>query len=327
MIGRDNEQTPHLGDSVLDSALDSVPVGAIEAGGTKFVCGIGSVDGEIHDRISFPTGPPEETLAQAIDYFAGRGVQAIGVGSFGPIDLRAGSAKYGFVTTTPKVGWANFDFLGTLRRSFDVPYGWDTDVNAAAYGEAIWGAARGLDSCVYYTIGTGVGVGVYAEGRLLHGLLHPEGGHLRLRRHPDDTFAGCCPYHGDCLEGMAAGPALQARWGVPGHELAADHPAWEIEAHYIAESIAAAVLLLSPRRIILGGGVMQQEHLLPLIRQRAAASLNGYVAASELAEGLGEYIVAPGLGTQSGLRGALALGIRALEQSRSGLGDSSLSGI
>ncbi|NGZ75092.1 ROK family protein [Saccharibacillus alkalitolerans] len=301
------ERAPHSGRPAV--------IGAIEAGGTKFVCGIGDDNGSIHDSISFPTGRPEETLRRAIDYFSESGVKAIGVGSFGPIDLRPESRTYGFVTTTPKPGWNGFDFLGALRGSFGVPCGWDTDVNAAAYGEAIWGAARGLDSCVYYTIGTGVGIGVYAEGRLLHGLLHPEGGHMRLRRHPDDGFAGVCPYHGDCLEGMASGPALEARWGTKGHELAEDHPAWEMEAHYIAESVASAILLLSPRRVILGGGVMQQQHLLPLIRRKAADILNGYVAAPELAEGLDDYIVAPGLGTQSGLRGALALGIRALERS------------
>ncbi|WP_245608580.1 ROK family protein [Saccharibacillus sacchari] len=306
MTDRDSNKT--------ERAIDaSAVIGAIEAGGTKFVCGIGTPDGNITDRISFPTVQPEETLRRVIDYFEGKNVQAIGIGSFGPIDLRTGSETYGFVTTTPKPGWSGFDFLGTLRRSFDVPCGWDTDVNAAAYGEAMWGAARGLNDCAYYTIGTGVGVGVYAGGRLLHGLLHPEGGHVPVRRHPNDGFAGRCPYHGDCLEGMASGPAIEERWGVPGHELAPDHPAWEIEAHYIAESVATTILLLSPRKIILGGGVMQQKHLLPLIRRRVAELLNGYVAAPELAEGLDDYIVSPGLGTQSGLKGALALGIRALK--------------
>ncbi len=296
----------------------SAVIGAIEAGGTKFVCGIGTADGELLDRVSFPTGRPDETLGRAIDYFADKSVAAIGIGSFGPIDLRPGSSTYGFVTTTPKPGWSGCDFLGALRRRFDVPYGWDTDVNAAAYGEAVWGAAAGLDSCLYYTIGTGVGIGVYAEGRLLHGLLHPEGGHTLPRRHQGDGFAGVCPYHGDCLEGMASGPALQARWGVPGHELSADHPAWEIEAHYIAQSVSSAILLLSPRKVILGGGVMQQEHLLPLVRRDVAKNLNGYVAAEDLAEGAGldGYIVSPGLGTESGLRGALALGIRALREAR-----------
>lgn len=291
-------------------------IGAIEAGGTKFVCGIGYADGTIVDRISFPTGAPEETLRRAADYFAGRNVQAIGVGSFGPIDLRPGSGTYGFVTTTPKPGWSGYDFLGELRRRFDVPYGWDTDVNAAAYGEAIWGAAVGLDDCVYYTIGTGVGIGVYAGGRLLHGLLHPEGGHIPVRRHPGDGFAGRCPYHGDCLEGMASGPAIEDRWGVKAHELAPDHPAWEIEAHYVAQSVATAILLLSPRKVILGGGVMQQKHLLPLIRSSVAKLLNGYVAAPELGVGLDDYIVEPGLGTESGLKGALALGVRALESAK-----------
>lgn len=288
-------------------------IGAIEAGGTKFVCGIGDEKGEIRESVSFPTTSPDETLGKAIAFFRGKGVEAIGIGSFGPIDLRPGSPTYGHVTTTPKPGWANCDFLGTLRELFDVPYGWDTDVNAAALGEVRWGAARSLDSCLYYTIGTGVGIGVYAEGSLVHGLVHPEGGHTPVRRHPDDAFAGLCPFHGDCLEGMAAGPALEARWRVKGHELPADHRAWEIEAFYIAQSITGAVLLNSPEKVILGGGVMQQSQLFPLVRAAVKRNLNGYVSAGELLERIDDYIVPPGLGPQAGLYGALALGLDALQ--------------
>jgi fructokinase len=293
-------------------------IGAIEAGGTKFVCGIGNERGHIEDRVSFPTEHPEETLQRVIDYFKDKGVEAIGIGSFGPIDIDPSSPTYGYVTTTPKPGWGNYDFLGAMKRAFDVPYGWDTDVNAAAFGEATWGAAKGLDSCLYYTIGTGVGVGVYSEGRLVHGLVHPEGGHVLTRRHPDDGFAGVCPYHGDCLEGMAAGPALEKRWGVKGAELGADHPAWGIEAFYIAQAVSSAILLLSPKRVILGGGVMKQEQLFPLVRGEVRRLLAGYVRADAIEGegGLDAYIVPPGLGDNAGLSGALALGRAALEGAR-----------
>ncbi|MGN7764336.1 ROK family protein [Paenibacillus sp. 22594] len=286
-------------------------IGAIEAGGTKFVCGIGDESGKILNRLSLPTGHPDQTLPQVIQYFQDKQVEAIGVGSFGPIDINPESPTYGYVTTTPKPGWENYDVLGTLRRAFPVPYGWDTDVNAAAYGEAKWGAAQGLSSCLYYTVGTGVGVGVYSEGKTIHGLVHPEGGHVLTRRHPEDEFAGVCPYHGDCLEGMAAGPAIEARWGKKGHELPPGHIAWEMEAFYIAQSITNAILLLSPHKIILGGGVMQQLQLLPLIRQAVLRNLNGYVSSSAILQHIDEYIVSPGLGQQAGLCGALALGLAA----------------
>lgn len=288
-------------------------IGGIEAGGTKFVCGVGNERGEVVDSISFPTEDPETTLGKAIAYFKEKSVDAIGIGSFGPIDLRLGSPTYGYVTTTPKPGWGNVDFLGTLRREFDVPCGWNTDVNAAAFGEATWGAAKGLKSCLYYTVGTGIGIGVFLEGRLVQGLVHPEGGHMLTRRHPGDDFAGLCPYHGDCLEGMASGPAIEARWNVKGHDLPSNHPAWEMEAYYIAQSITGAVLLNSPEKVILGGGVMQQSQLFPLIREAVKANLNGYVSAGEIAERMDEYIVPPGLGQQAGLCGAFALGLAALQ--------------
>ncbi len=288
-------------------------IGAIEAGGTKFVCGIGNEHGEILDRISFPTDEPEQTTQRAADYFKNKGIEALGVGSFGPLDLDTDSPTYGHVTTTPKPGWANYDLLGHLRRELNVPAGFDTDVNAAAFGEARWGAAQGLDSCVYYTVGTGIGVGVYAGGQRVHGLVHPEGGHVPVRRHPDDDFAGTCPYHGDCLEGMAAGPALGKRWGQGGDTLPENHPAWEIEAHYLAEAVTGVILLLSPKKVILGGGVMHQQQLFPLIREKVSRNLNGYVASSVL-DDPDTYIVPPGLGDNAGLAGSLALGIEALKQ-------------
>jgi fructokinase len=287
-------------------------IGAIEAGGTKFVCGVGREDGTIEDRIDFPTESPERTLGNVKQYFRDKAVQAIGIGSFGPIDIDPSSAAYGSVTTTPKPGWANFNFLEAMRETFTIPYGWDTDVNAAAFGEAKWGAARGLDSCVYYTIGTGVGIGVYAQGKLVHGLVHPEGGHILTRRHPDDSFEGSCPYHGDCLEGMSSGPAIEKRWGKKGHTLPADHPAWEIEAFYIAHAVAASILMLSPKKVILGGGVMKQEQLFPLIRSEVQRVLAGYVRHDYILSQIDDYIVPPGLGDNAGLSGALALGLQAL---------------
>jgi len=283
--------------------------GAIEAGGTKFVCGIGNGAGEIEERIQFPTGRPAETLEQTLAFFRGKKVAAIGVGSFGPLDINRDSPTYGCVTTTPKPGWSGYDFVGTLRAAFDVPIGWDTDVNAAALGEATWGAAQGLDSCAYYTVGTGIGVGVYAEGRLVHGLVHPEAGHVLIRRHPNDDFEGICPYHGDCLEGLAAGPALQARWQANGTELPADHPAWEREAYYLGHAIAGTILTLSPKKVILGGGVMKREHLYPMIREEVLKRLNGYVRSSAILNGIDEYIVPPGLGEHAGVIGALALAL------------------
>ena len=287
-------------------------IGAIEAGGTKFVCGVGDEHGNILDRVSFPTERPEPTLERVMAYFRDKEGEGIGIGTFGPIDMDPESATYGCVTTTPKPGWSGYDFLGTMKREFDVPFGWDTDVNAAAYGEAMWGAAKGLDSCVYYTIGTGIGVGVYAQGRLVHGLLHPEGGHVLIRRHPDDTYEGCCPYHGDCLEGMAAGPAIERRWGIKGSELAPDHPAWPLEAYYIGQALASTILLLSPKKIILGGGVMHQKQLFPMIREEVKRNLNGYVAHDAILKRIDDYIVPPGLGDNAGLCGALALGLAAL---------------
>ncbi|MFM9279737.1 ROK family protein [Paenibacillus jiagnxiensis] len=286
-------------------------IGAIEAGGTKFICGVGNEKGEIENRISYATEEPERTLEQALTFFRDQDVEAIGIGSFGPIDLNRSSPNYGRVTTTPKPGWSGFDFVGYLKRSYPVPIGFDTDVNAAVFGEAKWGAARGLDSCVYYTIGTGVGVGVYAEGRLVHGLVHPEGGHVLTRRHQEDGFGGLCHYHGDCLEGMASGPAIEKRWGVKGSELPSDHPAWEMEAYYLAQAISGVILLLSPKKVILGGGVMHQKQLFPLIRKEVAQNLNGYVASPLLLNHMDSYIVPPGLGDNAGLCGALALGIEA----------------
>jgi fructokinase len=286
--------------------------GGIEAGGTKVVCAVGTGPEDLRAETRFPTTTPEETLGRAISFFrdvqAGEPITAIGIGSFGPLGPTPGRADYGYITSTPKPGWANADFAGTVGRALGVPVGFDTDVNAAALGEWRWGAARGLDTFIYLTIGTGVGGGGMVNGGLMHGLVHPEMGHIRLPRDPQaDPFPGHCPYHGDCLEGLASGPAVEARWGVRGETLPEDHPAWALEAHYLALACVTFICTLSPQRIILGGGIMSQEHLFPPIRREVLRLLNGYVRSPEITERIEEYIVPPGLGNRAGALGAIAL--------------------
>lgn len=291
-------------------------IGAIEAGGTKIVCGIGNEQGHIEKRISFPTESPDIVFNKIVDFFKNESIDALGVGTFGPIDVNRNSSTYGHITSTPKPGWNNVDVLGRLKAHFNVPIGFDTDVNGAALGEAKWGSAKGLKSCVYYTVGTGVGVGVYVEGNLVHGLLHPEAGHIPVKRHPEDSFEGFCPYHKDCLEGVAAGPAIERRYGVKGHELSSDHQAWKIEAYYLGQALISTILLLSPERIILGGGVMHQEQLFPLIREEVVRNLNGYVQHEMILQNIDQYIIPPGLGDNAGLSGAVALGLLEYEAAK-----------
>ncbi|MCR8659054.1 ROK family protein [Paenibacillus endoradicis] len=288
-------------------------IGAIEAGGTKIICGIGNEYGQIERKVSFPTETPTIAMVKINEFFANEQLDALGVGTFGPIDVNKSSETYGYITTTPKPGWGNFNILAELRKTIEVPIGFDTDVNGAALAEATWGSAKGVKSCVYYTIGTGVGVGVYAEGHLIHGLLHPEAGHIPVKRHPDDKYEGFCPYHKDCLEGVAAGPAIERRYGVKGAELSVDHEAWNLVAYYIAQALTSTVLLLSPEKIILGGGVMHQEQLFPLIHEQLQQNLNGYVQHPMILENIDQYVIAPGLGDEAGLCGAIAIGLLALE--------------
>jgi fructokinase len=285
-------------------------LGAIEAGGTKFVCGIGTGPDDLK-IVQFPTSAPELTVQQAVTFFreeAGRRLEAIGIGSFGPIDLHRSSPTYGHITSTPKPGWANYDLVGSLTKELDVPIWFDTDVNAALLGENKWGAAQGLTDAIYLTIGTGVGGGAMVFGHLLHGLVHPEIGHLRLPHDLSrDPFPGICPYHGDCLEGLACGPAMQARWGAPAGTLASDHEAWALEAHYLALALVNLTVTLSPQRILLGGGVMQQAHLFDLIRRDFKSIMNNYLENAELNDHLDRFIQPPGLAGRSGVLGALVL--------------------
>jgi fructokinase len=285
-------------------------LGAIEAGGTKFVCGIGNENGDIIEKISFPTTTPEETLQLVTDYFKDKQIEALGVGSFGPIDLNQESSTYGFITSTPKKHWKNVNLLGELKKQLDVPMAFDTDVNAAALGELEWGAAKGLDSCIYMTVGTGIGVGAVSEGKVIHGMLHPEMGHILVRRHEDDTYKGNCPFHGDCLEGMASGPAIENRWGQKGVVLSANQQVWELEAYYLAQALVNYILVLSPKKMILGGGVMQQKQLFPIIIENVVNLLNGYIQHENLLVNIDDYIVPPELGDNAGLCGALALAKR-----------------
>ena len=284
-------------------------LGAIEAGGTKFVCGIADENGNILERVSFPTETPEITLQKVYDFFKDKGVEAIGIGSFGPIDPNPNSETYGYITKTPKKYWSDFNLIGELQKNFNIPMAFDTDVNGAALGEATWGAAKGLKNCLYLTIGTGIGGGALVSGKLVHGMLHPEMGHIFIRRHQDDSYIGKCPFHKDCFDGLASGPAMEERWGVKAYELPIDHKAWELEAYYIAQALVNYILTISPEKIILGGGVMKQSQLFPLIRKNVKEMLNNYVQTKEILEDIDEYIVYPGLGDNAGLLGCIALAL------------------
>ncbi len=285
--------------------------GAIEAGGTKFVCGVGTGPDDLR-TIHFPTEGPKATIARAVEFLEGRGLAAVGVGSFGPVELDRNSPQYGHITSTPKHGWQNIDLAGELSRALRVPIAFTTDVNGAAFGEYTWGAGRGLASSLYLTIGTGIGGGIILNGVPLQGAMHPEVGHLRIPRDPADHFPGICPYHGDCLEGLASGPALAARWGKPGSELPPEHEAWRMEARYLALGIANIVFTVAPARVILGGGVMHQTQLFAAIRSEFATILNGYLRMTQIVDRLDEYIVPPQLGDRAGVLGALALAMAGL---------------
>ena len=272
------------------------------------VCAVGNENGEIFERISIPTETPDITMPKIIDYFKDKEIEALGVGCFGPIDLNRNSETYGYITTTPKLAWANYNIVGALKDALHIPVGFDTDVNGSALGEATWGITKGLENSMYITIGTGIGAGVISNGKLLHGMLHPEAGHVLLRKHPDDTYEGKCPYHKTCLEGLAAGPAIEARWGKKGVELADKKEVWEMEAYYIAQALVDYIVILSPQRIVLGGGVMHQEQMMPLVRQQVKEQLNAYIRTKEL-EDLESYIVLPSLDDNQGIMGALKLAL------------------
>jgi fructokinase len=282
--------------------------GGVEAGGTKWVCAIGDGPDDLRATTTFATTTPDETIERTVEFFTQKGgVSALGVGSFGPIDVRPSSPTWGRITTTPKPGWADTDLAGALGAALDVPVAFDTDVNAAALGEHRWGAAVGIDTFCYVTIGTGIGGGGMSNGKLMHGLLHPEYGHMRIPHDRElDPFDGVCPYHGDCFEGLASGGAIRQRWGRPAEELT-DPAVWQLEAHYVALGLVNAICTLSPQRIVLGGGVSKHPALLPLVRENVRGLLAGYIAVAELDGSLDAFVVPPGLGDRAGVLGAIEL--------------------
>ncbi len=275
--------------------------GGIEAGGTKFVYGVADENGNILDRQSCPTTDPQDTMSKVIDYFKDKNIDAVGIGSFGPVDLDASSPTFGYITNTPKLKWQNYDIYSAVADAFpELPVGFDTDVNGAALAESVWGAAKGVDSCLYITVGTGIGGGLLINGGLVHGMSHPEMGHILINKHKDDDFEGVCPFHKNCLEGLASGPSIQARGGT-------NDKTWEIEAYYLAQALMNFILTASPKKIIMGGGVMHQLQLFPMIRKNVTEMLNGYITIKDI----DSYIVPPALGDDSGLLGAAALARKA----------------
>lgn len=302
---RRHRATGHL---MSDPEPEAPLTAAVEAGGTKFLCAVGTSPDDLRAECRIPTTTPQETLHRVAEFFEGwkgEPIRALGIATFGPAGVRAGRADHGFITQTPKAGWASTDLLGSLASVLPVPAGFDTDVNGAALGEWLWGAGRGSDSVLYVTVGTGIGGGLCRQGEPLHGLSHPEMGHVQVCRPEGERreFAGICPYHGDCLEGIASGPALAARWQCPAEELPDDHPAWDLWARDMGRGLCQMICTLSPEVIILGGGVASRQALLPRVEAAVRAQINGYVPLPK--------IVPPGLGGRSGLMGALALGRRA----------------
>ncbi|MES2474587.1 MAG: ROK family protein [Verrucomicrobiota bacterium] len=280
-------------------------IAGIELGGTKTVVAIATATGEVAEELRFPTTTPDETLATAAVWLAARGNPTdIGIAAFGPVGIVEGRENYGQMLATPKDGWGGYSLTGTLAHAFPkAKLALDTDVNAAALAEACFGAAKGLDDVCYITIGTGIGGGILSGGRLVHGAVHPEFGHLKVPRMAGDEFAGVCPFHRDCLEGMASGPAVHGRWGKEARDLPVGHPAWETEAWYLAHGILALLAVVSPSRVIVGGGVSQAEELHDLIASRLKEIAAGYFPPA-LEDG---YVVAPALGQEAGIRGAFLL--------------------
>ena len=278
-------------------------------------------DGTIRilSEMRFPTTTASEVLPEINGWFKQYSIESLGIASFGPLDLKKDSHTYGYIKATPKKGWQDVDFVGPFARAFAIPIEFDTDVNGAALGESVYGAGRGCQVVAYMTVGTGIGVGLYTEGKLLHGLVHPEAGHMLIQRHPKDTYEGSCPFHkdsflpGGCLEGYACGPAIQQRWGAPGETLHNRKEVWEMEAYYLGQGVSNLVLLYSPDKIIIGGGVMHQDNLFQMVRDEVKKNLNGYIHSDMVEGNLENYIVPPMLKDHAGLIGAIELGKRAWE--------------
>ena len=280
--------------------------GALEAGGTKMICAVGDEKGNIIDEATIPTTVPNETIPEIIRYFKGKDIEALGIACFGPLDLDISSPTYGNILKTPKLAWTGLEIYSVLKDELEVPVNIDTDVAGSLLGEATWGSAKGISDALYITIGTGIGGGILANGEILHGMLHPELGHMLLSRHESDSFEGICPFHKNCFEGLASGPSIEARWGKPAEELADKVEVWNLESYYIAQALTNIILTICPKKIILGGGVMNQEQLFPMIRIKVRSNINGYITTKEL-EDIDRYIVPAGLGGKQGIMGALKL--------------------
>lgn len=287
-------------------SVSDMLLGAIEGGGTKMICAIGDENGRIQKQISVKTEEPAVTMPEIIGFFKQYEIEGLGLASFGPVDLDRNSATYGYITSTTKLKWRNYNILGCLKEELKVPCGFDTDVNGSALGELSFGAFRGLKNAVYITVGTGVGIGVVSNGAMLHGMLHPEGGHVFVKRHPADSYRGGCAYHEDCLEGMASGPSIEARTGRRAELLDKDDPVWEFISLYVAQAICDYIFTLSPERIILGGGVMKQEQLFPMIRRDVVKLLGGYIDTPQIKD-IDSYIVPASLGGNQAIMGCMRL--------------------
>lgn len=282
-------------------------LGGIEAGGTKIVCAVADEKGNVFERLQIPTTTPEETNSKIIEFFKSQNIDALGIASFGPIDLNENSKTYGTILRTPKIGWENVNMV-TPFKTLGVPIGLDTDVNGAILGEVMLGAARNCESAIYITIGTGIGVGVYVNGKLLHGMQHPEAGHIIVERHPKDSFGCKCPFHNNCFEGLASGPAIEARWCKPANELYDNNEVWELESYYIAQAVTNYILCYSPQKVVLWGGVMHKKELVEMVRSQVIKNINGYVNIKNI----DDYIVTPLLGDNAGVIGATQLGENSL---------------
>lgn len=287
--------------------------GAIEAGGTKFVCAVSDENFNIIERVSFSTRSPEETLDDVFKFFDKyENLKAIGIGSFGPIEVNKKSQNYGYITSTPKLKWQYFDFLGNMKSHYNIPIGWTTDVNAASLGEYELGSAKENNSCIYLTVGTGIGGGAIINGKFIEAFGHSEMGHIIIRKHPEDDFEGWCPYHGDCLEGLTAGPSIEKRYNVKGQSLDENHEVWKFISYYLAQALVDYTLILRPEKLILGGGVMKQSHLLSMIKENFVELLADYIEIPPI----DDYIVTPSLGDNAGIVGALILGKKVMEENK-----------
>lgn len=288
--------------------------GAIEAGGTKFVLAVGTEDGKLLDKKIISTRGPEETMAEVFDYFKDKEICSLGLGCFGPLDLNPQSYKYGYITTSPKIKWNNYNILGALRENLNIPVVINTDVGAAAYGELTFGRYKSSNTLLYITVGTGIGGGFVVDKKIHTGMMHPEIGHILIRQNPADTYEGNCTYHKNCLEGLASGPAIEGRRKVSGRDIRDDDPLWFYIADYIAQALVNYILIISPDKIVIGGGVMDRKFLYPLIRENVVKILNGYIDTKKI-NNIENYIVEPSLGSESGILGALALAIDYYNQS------------